>query len=153
MEMTTNSNGIENDGVKEMDGKDSYSDRAVPTSVCDGSESPRGSQSSGESKKQESCEPPAPDDFTKVPEVELKRGHCKTAQDHQAAATNMALDSDHVVPKGKEGKKNEAIVLDIPDQMEDGAAAEKPESETKGDGVVGRCNDAMDSEDIVETKF
>ena len=153
MEIITNSKGIENDGVKEIDGKDSDSDSVVPTSVCDGSESPRGSQSSGGSKEQESCEPPAPDDFTKVPEAEFKSGRCKTAPDHQAAATNMALDSDDVVPKGKEGKKNEAIVLDIPDQMEDGAAAEKPESETKGDAVVGRCNDAMDSEDTVETKF
>lgn len=152
MEMTADEKGTKNDGAESIDGKetDTDNDSAVPSSVCDGSESPRVSQSSGGSKERKSSETPK-DDSTKVPEVEFKRGDSKTFADHPTAATNIALDSDDVVP---EGNKNEAVVLDIPEPMGAEAATETPESAPKGDDVdIGLCNDAMDAEDSLDTAF
>ncbi|XP_078346174.1 uncharacterized protein LOC144631589 isoform X1 [Oculina patagonica] len=148
MEMTTDEKVIKNVGAGSIDGKETDNDSAVSSSVCDGSESPRGSLNSSGSKQQASEAPK--DDSTKVPEVEFKTSDCKTSADHPTAATNIALDSDDVVP---EINKTEAVVLDIPDPMGTEAATKKPESPPNGDGVKGRCNSAMDTEDGVDTAF
>lgn len=147
MEMTTDAENI--------DGKDTESDSALPTSVCDGSDSQGGSPSSRGSKKQNSSESsvcsslnPPNDDSSKVPEVEFKDGHSESVADHPAAVTNIALDSDDIPQEGKEEKKNEAIVLDIPDETDFEA-----NTETSEGAVVGRCNDAMDADDTFETSF
>ena len=65
--------------------------------------------------------------------------------DHPAAVTKIALDSDDVGLKGKGGKENEAIVLDIPDHTDLEAHTGTP----KG-AVEGRDNDAMEFD---ETSF
>lgn len=148
MEMTTDEKVIKNVGAGSIDGKETDNDSAVSSSVCDGSESPRGSLSSSGNKQQASEAPK--DDSTKVPEVEFKTSDCKTSADHPTAATNIALDSDDVVP---ERNKTDSVVLDIPDPMGTEAATKTPESPPNGDGVKGWCNSAMDTEDGVDTAF
>ena len=149
MEMTTDAENIAAKGIE------SLSDIGLPTSVCDRSNSlggPKSSSASG-SKKPGECSVDSlldtpNDDSSKVPEVEIKKGHSEKVVDHPAAVTNIALDSDDVGLKGKGAKKNEAIVLDIPDQTDFEADTETSES-----AVVGRSNDAMDEDDISETSF
>lgn len=147
MEMSTDAENIA--------GKDIENDSGLPACVCDGSESPGGPQSSraSGSKKRHSSERSAGslldtpnDDSSKVPEVEFKKGHGEN--DHPAAVTNVAVDSDDAGLKGKGAKRNEAIALDIPDQTDFEA-----DTETSEGAVVGRSNDAMDVDDILETSF
>ena len=143
MEMTTDAENI--------DGKDTESDSALPTSVCDGSDSPssRGSKkhNASESSVCSSLETPN-DDSSKVPEVEFKEGHSESVADHPAAVTNIALDRDDVSQELKGGKENEAVVLDIPDQTDF-----KTDKENSEGAVVGRNNDAMEADDTLETSF
>ena len=88
------------------------------------------------------------DDSSKVPKVEFKKGHSEKVVDHPAAVTNVALDGDDVGLRGKGTKKNEAIVLDIPERTDSEA-----DKETSEGAVVGRRNDAMDADDICDTSF
>ena len=146
MEMTTDAENIA--------GKDIESDSALLTSVYDGSDSIGGSHSSrgSGSKKRNSSEcsvgslqDTPNDDYSKVPELEFKKGQSEKLVDHPAAVTKIALDSDDVGLKGKGGKENEAIVLDIPDHTDLEA-----DTGTSQGAVEGRGNDAMD---FVETSF
>jgi len=146
MEMTTDAENIA--------AKDIESDIALPTSACDSLGGPQSSRESGSKKRNSSkcsvgslLDTPN-DDFSKVPQVEFKKGHSEKVLDHPAAVINIALDSDDVNLKGKGAKKNEVIVLNIPDQTDFEADTEPSEGT-----VVGRRNDAMDVDDISETSF
>ena len=149
MEMTIDAENITRNGIE--------SDSAIATSVCDGSYSPGGSQSSreGGSKRGSSSErlvgslaDTPNDESSKVPEVLFKEGHSEKVVDHPAAVTNLALDGVEVGLRGKGAKKNEEIVLDNPDQ-----ADFEVNTETSEGAVVGRSNDAMDDDDICDTSF
>ena len=160
MEMNTDGERMENDDAENTDGKDIYNDSAVPSSVNDGTESPRRSQSSDGRKKETSSECPVvlssgtpKGDPRTVPNVVFKKGQSKAAADQSTVATNAAFSSDDVATSEKEGSNNEAIVLDIPDPMGAEASTKKHESATTSDAVVGRCNDAMDADHSEETSF
>ena len=144
MEMTTDAENIF--------GKDVESDSALPTSPIPYSQN--STRSGSKKRKSSECSVGSTldtpnDDSSKVPEVVFKKGLRESVVDHPAAVTNIALDSDDVGLKGKGGKKNEVIVLHIPDQSDFEA-----DTETSAEGaVVGRGNDAMDADDMLETSF
>lgn len=144
MEMTIDAENITRNDIE--------SDSAIATSVCDGSDSTGGSQSSrgSGSKGGNSSEcligsllDTTNGDSSKVPKVEFKESHSEEIVDHPAAVTNVALESDDVGLRGKGAKKNEAVVLDIPNQTDFEANTE----------TVGRGNNAMDDDDICDTYF
>lgn len=145
MEMATDAENIAGEGIE--------SDSAAsPSSVCDGSDSLGGSQSSrrNASKKQNSSEcsvgsllDTPNDDSSNVPKVKFNKGQAESVVDHPAAVTNKALDSDDVGLKENEGKTKEVIVVDIPHQTHFEA-----DTETSEGAVVGQGNDSM-----LETSF
>ena len=145
MEMTTEAENIAR--------KDIESDSAISTGrdSSGGSQSSRGSRSKSENSSEclaGSLLDTPNNDSSKVPEVEFKKGPSEKVVDHPAAVTNVALDGDDVGQSGKGEKENETIVLDIPDQADFEA-----DTETSEGAVVGRCNDAMDVDDICDTSF
>lgn len=145
MEMTTEAENIAR--------KDIESDSAISTgrNSPGRSQSSRGSGSKGENSSEclvGSLVDTPNDDSNKVPEVEFKKGHSEKVVDHPAAVTNVALDGDDVGLRGNGAKKNETIVLDIPERTDSEA-----DTETSEGAVVGRSNDAMDVDDICDTSF
>lgn len=156
--------GVANDVTGNIDGEEidrepkDVEERSEATSGYDGREPSGRFQSPGGTSLQvvtgpsvgSTLETSKDDASHQVPEVQFKKGNAETTAAHPTAATNRALDSGDVV---EEGKKNEAIVLDIPDPTVAEAVTKKPEGATKEEAVIGRWNDAMDAEDTAETAF